>query len=180
MPNLHERTVEYFRGFQDRLCAGLEQLDGGRFREDTWVRPEGGGGRSRILENGGVFEKAGVNFSEVSGEFTPDFAKQLPGDGLQFQATGVSWVLHPRSPHIPTVHGNFRFLTHGAKAWYGGGSDLTPYYPVLEDVVHFHKAWQKVCTKHAPIVDYAKMKAECDSYFFLPHRQECRGVGGIF
>jgi len=178
---MHTRAVEFFRGFQDRLCMGLEAHDGqARFREDTWIRPEGGGGRSRVIENGGVFEKAGVNFSEVFGEFSQEFAKQVPGDGLAFQATGVSWVLHPRNPHVPTVHGNFRFLTHGNKAWFGGGSDLTPYYPVLEDVVHFHKAWQTVCTKHEPLVNYAKLKHECDTYFYLPHRQECRGVGGIF
>jgi coproporphyrinogen III oxidase len=180
MNTLFSRAVEFLQGFQDRLCAGLEQHDGSRFREDTWVRPEGGGGRSRVLENGGVFEKAGVNFSEVFGEFSPEFAKQIPGDGLSFQATGVSWVLHPRNPHVPTVHGNFRFLTHGNKSWFGGGADLTPYYPVIEDVVHFHKVWKGVCTKHAPHVDYAKLKHECDTYFYLPHRKECRGVGGIF
>jgi len=178
---MHERAVEYFRGLQDRICAGVEAADGqATFREDAWERPGGGGGRSRVIETGAVFEKAGVNFSEVSGEFTPEFAKQLPGDGLSFQATGVSWVLHPHSPFVPTVHGNFRMLTHGAKAWFGGGSDLTPYYPFQEDVVHFHRTWKAVCEAHAPLVDYAQLKKQCDEYFYLPHRGEARGVGGIF
>ena len=178
---MHERAVEYFRGLQDRITAGLEAADGGgRFREDAWDRPGGGGGRSRVLESGGVFEKAGVNFSEVFGEFSPEFAKSMPGEGTAFTATGVSLVLHPRSPHVPTVHMNFRMLTHGSAAWFGGGADLTPYYPVLEDVAHFHRTWKRVCEAHAPMVDYAKMKAECDRYFHLPHRDEARGVGGIF
>ncbi len=178
---LHRRAAEYFRGLQDRVCAALEAADGpGRFREDAWERPGGGGGRSRVLEEGGVFEKAGVNFSEVFGEFSPEFARQLPGDGLSFTATGVSLVLHPRSPLVPTVHANFRMLTHGSRAWFGGGADLTPYYPFREDVVHFHRTWKRVCEAHAPVVDYAKMKADCDEYFYLPHRREARGVGGIF
>ena len=178
---MHRTAVEYFRGLQDRLCAGLEATDGtAKFREDSWDRPGGGGGRSRVIEGGAVFEKAGVNFSEVFGEFTPEFARQVPGDGLAFTATGVSWVLHPRSPLIPTVHGNFRMLTHGSRAWFGGGSDLTPYYPFKEDVVHFHRTWKRVCDRHAPAVDYAKMKRDCDEYFHLPHRHEARGVGGIF
>jgi len=181
MEQLHHRAVQYFLGFQDRLCAALEAADGqANFFEDKWERQGGGGGRSRVIENGGVFEKAGVNFSEVYGEFSPEFAKQIPGDGLSFTATGVSWVLHPRSPLIPTVHGNFRMLTHGSKAWFGGGADLTPYYPFREDVIHFHKTWKHVCQEFAPMVDYAKMKHECDEYFHLPHRQEARGVGGIF
>ncbi|WP_020475977.1 oxygen-dependent coproporphyrinogen oxidase [Zavarzinella formosa] len=178
---LHTHAVEFFRGLQDRICAGLEQADGeGRFREDTWVRAEGGGGRSRVMENGGVFEKGGVNFSEVHGVMTPEFAKQIPGEGLNFTATGLSLVLHPRNPHIPTVHANFRYLTKGGHWWFGGGGDLTPYYPVLEDVAHFHRTWKTVCDRHAPLTDHAAMKHACDEYFFLPHRQEARGVGGIF
>ena len=178
---LHVQAVDYFRGLQDRICAGLEAADGSaRFHEDTWVRPEGGGGRSRVIAEGAVFEKAGVNFSEVHGEMSPEFAKQVPGEGSKFTATGVSLVLHPRNPHVPTVHANFRFLTKGEHAWFGGGGDLTPYYPVREDVVHFHKSWKAVCERHAPLVDYAEMKKACDEYFFLPHRQEARGVGGIF
>ncbi|MGL6074197.1 MAG: oxygen-dependent coproporphyrinogen oxidase [Fimbriiglobus sp.] len=178
---MHQRAVSYFQGLQDLICAGLEAADGeAKFREDAWTRPGGGGGRSRVIENGGVFEKGGVNFSEVYGEFTPEFAKQIPGDGLTFTATGISLVLHPRSPHIPTVHMNYRMLTHGQKAWFGGGADLTPYYPVREDVVHFHKTYQRVCESHSPLVDYSKMKHDCDEYFHLKHRNEARGVGGIF
>lgn len=178
---MHDRAAAFLRELQDRICAGLEAADGGgRFREDTWERPGGGGGRSRVLAEGVVIEKGGVNYSEVFGEFSPEFAKALPGDGLKFTAVGVSLVIHPRSPLIPTVHANFRYLTHGSKAWFGGGADLTPYYPFKEDVVHFHRTWKRVCEKHAGIVDYAKMKQECDDYFFLKHRNEPRGVGGIF
>lgn len=177
----HQRAVEFLLAFQDRLCAGLEAADGtARFREDKWARPGGGGGRSRVIEGGAVFEKAGVNFSEVHGEFSPEFAKQMPGEGLRFTATGVSWVLHPRSPHVPTVHGNYRYLTHGSKGWFGGGADLTPYYPVKEDVIHFHRTLKAACDRHAPLIDHAKLKKDCDEYFFLPHRQEARGIGGIF
>lgn len=177
---MHERAVEYFRGLQDRICAGLEQADGSRFREDAWQRDGGGGGRTRVLVDGRVFEKAGVNFSEVFGDFSPEFAQQIPGEGSSFTATGVSLVLHPRNPFVPTVHANFRFLTKGTRAWFGGGADLTPYYPFRADVIAFHKVWQRVCTLHEPLVDYRKMKEECDQYFFLPHRNEPRGVGGIF
>ncbi|HYH67196.1 MAG TPA: oxygen-dependent coproporphyrinogen oxidase [Urbifossiella sp.] len=178
---MHDAAVTFFRGLQDRICAELERVDGaGRFREDTWDRPGGGGGRTRVLADAGVFEKGGVNFSEVFGELTPEFAKQMPGDGLTFTATGVSLVLHPRSPHVPTVHMNFRYLTHGSREWFGGGADLTPYYPVREDVVHFHRTWKAACDRHPGVADYAAMKRDCDEYFFLKHRNEARGVGGIF
>jgi coproporphyrinogen III oxidase len=178
---MHDRAAAFFRDLQDRICAGLAATDGGpAFREDSWARPGGGGGRSRVVENGAVFEKGGVNFSEVFGEFSPEFAKQVPGDGLHFTATGVSLVIHPRSPLVPTVHANFRFLTHGARAWFGGGADLTPYYPFREDVVHFHRTWKAVCDRHPAAADYARMKRDCDEYFFLKHRNEARGVGGIF
>src|SRR5262245_31071379 len=147
---LHPIAVDHFRGLQDRICAGLQAADGmGTFHEDSWVRAEGGGGRSRVLVEGAVFEKAGVNFSEVHGEMTPEFAKQIPGEGARFTATGVSLVLHPHNPHVPTVHANFRFLTKGDNAWFGGGGDLTPYYPVREDAIHFHKSWKTVCDRHA-------------------------------
>jgi len=160
---LHQSAVDYFRGLQDRICAGLEAADGGgRFREDSWDREGGGGGRSRVLDDGEVFEKVGVNFSEVFGEMGPEFTKQIPGEGNAFTATGVSLVLHPRGPFVPTAHANFRYLTKGDRSWFGGGADLTPYYPVLEDVVHFHKTWKAVCEKHAPLVDYASMKKDCD------------------
>jgi coproporphyrinogen III oxidase len=175
------RAVSYLRDLQDRICAGLEELDGGgHFREDSWTREGGGGGRSRVLEGGGVFEKGGVNFSDVHGQFSEEFARQIPGEGRDFTAVGVSLVLHPRNPFVPTVHANFRFLTRGAKQWFGGGVDLTPYYPFREDVIHFHQVWKRVITRHAPLVDYARMKKWCDEYFYLPHRQEPRGVGGFF
>jgi coproporphyrinogen III oxidase len=176
-----DRVSTYFRDLQDRITSTLEQLDGrARFREDAWQREGGGGGCTRVLTDGGVFEKAGVNFSDVHGEMSEEFAKQIPGAGRDFTARGISLVLHPRSPMVPTVHANFRFLTKGDRQWFGGGADLTPYYPYREDVIHFHKVWQRVCTLHAPLVDYAHMKKWCDDYFFLPHRGEPRGVGGIF
>jgi coproporphyrinogen III oxidase len=166
---------------QDRICAGLEEADGqARFREDDWQRPGGGGGRSRVMIDGGVFEKAGVNFSDVFGQMAPEFAAQIPGEGLDFTAAGVSLVLHPRNPFVPTVHANFRFLTKGRKQWFGGGADMTPYYPYREDVIHFHRTWKTVCTRHAPPVDHPRFKKWCDEYFFLQHRNEPRGIGGIF
>jgi coproporphyrinogen III oxidase len=180
-PPLRDRVVSYFYDLQDRLVTALEQLDGpARFREDSWQREGGGGGRTRILADGAVLEKAGVNFSDVHGQMSEEFAKQVPGEGRDFTACGISLVLHPRSPMMPTVHTNFRFLTKGERQWFGGGADLTPYYPYREDVIHFHKVWQRICAHHAPLVDYAHMKKWCDDYFFLPHRGEPRGVGGIF
>jgi coproporphyrinogen III oxidase len=181
MTPLHSRAADYFRSLQDTICAALEALDGsGRFREDAWQREGGGGGRSRVLAEGAVFEKAGVNFSEVFGRMAPEFAKQVPGEGLDFTATGISLVLHPRNPFVPTVHANFRFLTKGDKHWFGGGADLTPYYPFREDVIHFHRTWRDACARHAEVADYGRFKKGCDDYFYLPHRGEPRGVGGIF
>ncbi|HWG42981.1 MAG TPA: oxygen-dependent coproporphyrinogen oxidase [Gemmataceae bacterium] len=178
---LRVRACSYFRDLQDRIVVALEQLDGqARFREDAWEREGDGGGRSRVLADGAVFEKAGVNFSDVHGQMSEDFSRQVPGEGRDFTACGISLVLHPRSPMVPTVHANFRFLTKGDRQWFGGGADLTPYYPYREDVIHFHKVWRDVCTRHTPRVDYAHMKKWCDDYFFLPHRAEPRGVGGIF
>jgi coproporphyrinogen III oxidase len=179
--SLRDRAAAYFRDLQDHIVAALEELDGqGRFREDSWQREGGGGGRSRVLAEGAVFEKAGVNFSDVHGAMSEEFAKQVTGEGRDFTACGISLVLHPRSPMVPTVHANFRFLTKGERQWFGGGADLTPYYPYREDVVLFHQVWKRVCTRHAPHIDYAHMKKWCDEYFFLPHRGEARGVGGIF
>ena len=175
------QAVNYFRALQDRVCAAVEAVDGqGTFQEDAWERAGGGGGRSRVLVEGGVFEKAGVNYSDVFGKMTPEFAKQLPGEGLDFTAAGMSLVLHPRNPQVPTVHANFRFLTKGDKQWFGGGADLTPYYPFREDVIHFHQVWHQVCTRHPAPVDYERFKKWCDEYFHLAHRNEARGVGGIF
>ena len=184
MPQRDEQQLlaaAYFQELQDRICVGLEKIDGqARFREDAWRRSEGGGGRTRILSEGAVFEKAGVNFSEVFGQMAPEFAAQIPGEGREFTAAGISLVLHPRSPMVPTVHANFRYLTKGEKNWFGGGADLTPYYPYREDVIHFHKVWRKVCECHGPLVDYGRLKKWCDEYFYLLHRGEARGVGGIF
>lgn len=179
---IHEDASNYFQSLQDQICQALERVDGQQtFREDTWQREGGGGGRTRILTDGKVFEKAGVNFSAVHGEFSEEFASQIPGEGREFTACGISLVLHPLSPMIPTVHANFRFLTKGEKQWFGGGADLTPYYPYREDVIHFHRTWKDVCDKHASdVIDYEKFKKWCDEYFYLKHRGEPRGVGGIF
>lgn len=174
-------TSRWFEELQDDICRDLEALDGGgRFSEDAWERPGGGGGRTRVLSDGDLFEKAGVNFSAVFGTLPDDLAKQMPGGGREFQATGVSIVLHPRSPMVPTVHANFRFLSKDGTWWFGGGADLTPYYPYRDDAIHFHRTWWDLCRRYPPPVDYARFKAWCDDYFFLPHRGEARGVGGIF
>ncbi len=177
--SLADRAAAYFRDLQDRIVAGLERLDGGRFREDAWERPGGGGGRSRVRTDGDLFEKAGVNFSDVFGEFGGDLAQSLPGDGRSFRASGVSLVLHPRNPHVPTVHANVRFIRRGGGAWFGGGTDLTPYYVVGEDATAFHRHLQAICGAHDPTL-YPRFKAWCDRYFYLPHRKEPRGIGGIF
>ncbi len=178
---LRNEVAGYFMGLQQRICSALEHLDGASlFQTDAWQREGGGGGQSRIMTEGAVFEKAGVNFSEVFGQMSPEFAAGLPGEGRDFTATGLSLVLHPRSPMIPTVHANFRFLTKGEAQWFGGGADLTPYYPFREDVIHFHRVWKRVCEGHGPPVDYLRFKRWCDEYFFIAHRGEPRGVGGIF
>jgi coproporphyrinogen III oxidase len=175
-----QAVSDWLRGLQDRITAALEEIDGGRFREDAWERPGGGGGRSRVLADGAVFEKAGVNFSDVHGQMSEELARQVPGEGRDFSAVGVSLVLHLRSPMVPTVHANFRYLTKGARRWFGGGADLTPYYPYREDARHFHRTWKRVCAAHAGVADYPRFKKWCDDYFHLPHRGEARGVGGLF
>jgi coproporphyrinogen III oxidase len=177
----HLQAAQYFQELQSHLCQELEHLDGpGRFGTDHWLREGGGGGCTRVLAGGQVFEKAGVNFSDVSGELSGEFAAQIPGEGTTFTATGMSLVLHPRSPLIPVVHANFRYLSKGSRSWFGGGSDLTPVYPYRQDVIHFHRTWKGVCDRHAAVADYQRFKKWCDDYFFLPHRHEQRGVGGIF
>jgi coproporphyrinogen III oxidase len=174
-----EAAATFFRGLQDDIVAALERADGSKFRQDEWDRPGGGGGRSRVLADGGLFEKAGVNFSDVHGELRPEMAASLPGDGLRFRATGVSLVLHPRNPRVPTMHANVRHLERGSASWFGGGTDLTPYYVVPEDAVHFHRTLRDVCAQFDAGL-YPRFKRWCDDYFFLPHRQEPRGVGGVF
>jgi coproporphyrinogen III oxidase len=165
---------------QNEICRALEEVDGsGRFREDAWERPGGGGGRSRVLEEGAVFEKAGVNVSVVHGELSAEFAGRLPGEGPSFSATGISLVLHPRSPLVPTTHANFRYLEHGSRAWFGGGSDLTPYYLFDEDAAHFHRTLKEACDRHGAD-RYPRFKKWCDEYFFIRHRGEARGIGGVF
>jgi len=167
---------------QDEICAGLTELDGVEtFREDSWEREEGGGGRSRVIREGGVFEQGGVNFSEVWGHhLPPSILNQRPeAAGHQFYATGTSMVLHPRNPYIPTIHLNYRYFEAGPVWWFGGGIDLTPYYPFPEDAKQFHSVLKEACDRHHPEY-YPTFKLWCDEYFYLKHRQETRGVGGIF
>lgn len=178
-----ERVGAWMKQIQDEICAGLEAADGGGtpFTEDSWERPEGGGGRSRVLRDGNVFEQGGVNFSEVWGEgLPPSILTQRPeAAGHGFYATGTSMVLHPKNPYIPTVHLNYRYFEAGPVWWFGGGIDLTPYYPFEDDVVHFHQTLKDTCDQHHGDY-YPTFKQWCDEYFYLKHRGETRGVGGIF
>jgi len=182
-----DRVRDYLTGLQDRICAAVERADGGaRFVEDAWTREEGGGGRTRILRDGGVFEQAGIGFSDVSGTKLPPSASVARPElaGASWRAVGVSLVFHPRNPYVPTTHANvrhFRAMRDGETVawWFGGGFDLTPFYPFDEDVLHWHRSAQAAC---APFGDerYAAHKRWCDEYFFLKHRNETRGVGGLF
>lgn len=177
-----DRVSAFMKGIQDRICDGLEALDGAAtFQQDQWERPEGGGGRSRVIKQGGVFEQGGVNFSEVWGtQLPPSILVQRPeAAGHGFYATGTSMVLHPRNPYIPTVHLNYRYFEAGPVWWFGGGIDLTPYYPEVADVQHFHRTLKAACDRHHGEY-YPTFKQWCDEYFYLKHRQETRGVGGIF
>ena len=172
---------------QDQICAELEQADGqARFIEDSWDRAEGGGGRSRVLTGGAVFEQAGVNFSHVFGDKMPASATAHRPElaGRNFEAMGVSLVIHPLNPHVPTSHANVRFFIAEKDGeapvwWFGGGFDLTPFYPVEQDVVHWHQVAFDLCEPFGAEV-YPKYKAWCDEYFYLKHRAETRGVGGLF
>jgi len=177
-----QRVSRFLQDLQDRICSGLEQADGqAAFQEDSWEREEGGGGRSRVIRDGGIFEQGGVNFSEVWGQqLPPSILLQRPeAAGHGFYATGTSMVLHPRSPYIPTVHLNYRYFEAGPVWWFGGGIDLTPYYPFEEDVIHFHQTLKQACDAHHPEY-YPTFKRWCDEYFYLKHRGETRGIGGIF
>ena len=189
----------YLHSLQDRICAALEQEDGtGKFREDVWTRPEGGGGRTRILTEGAVFEKAGVAFSHVTGTKLPPSAPAHRPElaGRPWEALGVSLVIHPRNPHVPTSHANVRFFRAAPAAsgsaienpnskienptwWFGGGFDLTPYYGYEADAAHWHRTARDAV---APFGDtlYPRFKKHCDDYFFLKHRAEPRGIGGVF
>jgi len=184
MSNLDD-VKTYLTTLQNRITAELEQIDGdARFAHDTWERAGGGGGESRVLSEGAVFEQAGVGFSHVFGdEMPPSATKRRPElGGKRFQAIGVSLVLHPRNPYVPTTHANLRFFTAGDRKpvwWFGGGFDLTPYYPFHEDVVHWHRMAKSACDPFGESL-YPRYKAWCDEYFYLKHRGETRGVGGLF
>jgi coproporphyrinogen III oxidase len=175
---LKNRASEFFRTLQGEITTALEVLDGTKFLEDLWERPGGGGGRTRVMSDGNIFEKAGVNFSAVHGE-SPAMLHSS-GEATEFFATGVSLVLHPRSPKIPTVHANFRYFEQSnGEAWFGGGMDLTPYYLVEEDAMHFHQTIKKTCDSYDANY-YPRFKKWCDEYFFIKHRSETRGIGGLF
>jgi len=177
---------QYYVDLQSRIVARLEALDGTPFRRDGWERPAGGGGLSCLVEEGNLLERGGVNFSHVTGSRLPPSATASRSElaGRAFQAMGLSLVLHPRNPYVPTVHMNVRFfLAEQAGAdpvwWFGGGMDLTPYYPFEEDAVHFHRTCKQALEPFGPQY-HARFKKWCDEYFYLKHRQEPRGVGGVF
>jgi coproporphyrinogen III oxidase len=178
---------DYLMGLQDRICSGLESTaEGDRFEEDTWSHDGGGGGRTRVLAGDGVIEKGGVNFSHVMGDKLPAAATQMRPElaGKSFQAMGVSLVIHPRNPYVPTSHANVRMFVAGMETekpvwWFGGGFDMTPYYGFEEDALHWHKTAAAACR---PLGEnaYPRYKKWCDDYFFLKHRNEQRGIGGLF
>ena len=180
--NSRDRAKKLVLGLQDEICAGLEAIDGeGKFLEESCERPEGGGGRSRVLKDGKILEQGGVNFSEVLGNELPaSIINQRPDAiGHSWFATGTSMVLHPKSPYIPTVHLNYRYFEAGPVWWFGGGADLTPFYPYLSDTCQFHSCHKAACdTINTDL--HKVFKPWCDEYFFLKHRNETRGVGGIF
>lgn len=187
-PTHTQAVFEYLQGLQSKIVEAIELVDGKTFLHDSWQRPEGGGGTSCMLENGNVFERAGIGFSHVIGNKLPPAASVAHPEaaGRPWEAMGVSLVFHPRNPYIPTVHMNVRFFVAKAQNdseqdiwWFGGGMDLTPYYPFEEDCIHFHRINKEAL---APFGDdyYAKFKQWCDQYFYLKHRQEPRGIGGVF
>lgn len=187
---MRDKMEAMVRTTQNEICTAISELDGTPFREDTWERDGGGGGTSRVIQNGNVFEKAGVNVSVVHGTLSKEAARSMGGgaklgdDDLDFFATGVSLVIHPHNPMAPTVHANFRYFERGdgqkpGSWWFGGGADLTPSYLFEEDCVHFHQTLKNACDAHDPRY-YPEYKLWCDRYFRIPHRGESRGVGGIF
>jgi len=183
---MKQAFIEYIEGLQDRITNRLEELDGrARFREDLWERPGGGGGRTRVVEQGRIFEKGGVNISAVHGDL-PESMQQYFGVGeSRFFACGLSLVIHPRNPKVPTVHANYRYFElydqeeRILDQWFGGGQDLTPYYLYAEDARHFHQICRRACDAHDPEF-YPRFKRRCDEYFWNHHRNEARGVGGLF
>ncbi len=189
---MKNKFYQYIQNLQDQICKGLEASDGvAKFREDIWERPEGGGGRTRVIENGSVFEKGGVNISAVNGKLPDSLQKLFNVGEADFFACGLSLVLHPKNPMVPTVHANWRYFEmypYGENsspsgrlggAWFGGGQDLTPYYLFEEDAAHFHQTCKTACDKHNPEF-YPKYKKQCDDYFWNAHRNEARGIGGLF
>ena len=190
---MKDQFYQYIQTLQDQICNGLETIDGvAQFREDLWDRPEGGGGRTRVIENGAVFEKGGVNISAVHGKLPKAMQKMFNVGEADFFACGLSLVIHPKNPMVPTVHANWRYfemydtstaLSTGSRrvinSWFGGGQDLTPYYLFEEDAIHFHQTCKTACDKHNPDF-YPKYKKQCDDYFWNAHRNEARGVGGLF
>ena len=176
----------YIENLQDTITSKLEEIDGNAsFKEDIWKRPEGGGGRTRVIENGAVFEKGGVNISEVHGKLPASMQAYFKVDDVDFFACGLSLVLHPKNPMVPTVHANWRYFEMYNKQgdivdqWFGGGQDLTPYYLFEEDAIHFHQICKKACDAHNPDF-YSNYKERCDAYFYNSHRDEARGIGGLF
>lgn len=185
--SVKEAWIDYVHDLQNRICAALEEADGkAKFIEDAWVRPEGGGGKTRVIENGAVFEKGGVNTSVVFGDVTDAMRTQLKIEGYKWFACGLSLVLHPFNPFVPTVHCNYRMFELYNEAgevsdrWFGGGTDLTPYYLFEEDAKHFHGTYKTVCNTFNEGF-YPRFKQTCDNYFVNKHRNnERRGIGGIF
>ena len=183
---MKEQFVAYIKDLQNTITSKIEAIDcGATFKQDLWERPQGGGGRTRVIENGNVFEKGGVNTSEVFGELPKSMQTYFGVKEANFFACGLSLVLHPLNPMVPTVHANWRYFEMYDKQgslidqWFGGGQDLTPYYLFEEDAIHFHKTCKAACDIHNPLF-YPKYKARCDDYFYNPHREEARGVGGLF
>jgi coproporphyrinogen III oxidase len=182
-----DEVIAYLHRLHDALTSGVETADGSaRFRRDVWRRAAGGGGETRVLSDGAVFERAGINFSHVRGDRLPASASAQRPElaGAAFEATGVSLVLHPRNPYVPTSHANVRYLValrddQPAAWWFGGGFDLTPCYPFDEDILHWHRSAREACAPFGAEV-YPRCKEWCDRYFFLRHREETRGVGGLF
>jgi coproporphyrinogen III oxidase len=182
-----DQWISFVHQLQNDICNALEQVDGkAKFIEDAWERPEGGGGKTRVITNGNVFEKGGVNTSIVFGDVTDLMRSQLKINGDKWFACGLSLVIHPSNPKVPTVHANYRmFELYNASEevidrWFGGGTDLTPYYLFKEDAVHFHQTYKDACDAFDPTF-YPKFKVECDNYFVNWHRnKERRGIGGIF
>lgn len=183
---MKEKFYQYIQQLQDKITSKLQAIDGtAQFREDVWERPEGGGGRTRVIENGAVFEKGGVNISAVHGELPEAMQKMFKVGNVDFFACGLSLVIHPKSPMVPTVHANWRYFEMYDKtgkkvgSWFGGGQDLTPYYLFEEDARHFHQICKKACDEQGPEF-YPKYKKLCDEYFWNSHRSEARGIGGLF